>query len=211
MVTLGNNNYNIEIMMKRYWQNYLLPSLTRRGLGVGLLLALLAFTACSSDDDKKVDDLTVQQLAGLWAADYAENKTEGDLHWTRVVADYLFRADGTGYYECFLLDGDNYVGAESARGEDGEGDFHYTISGNTVTITIDKTGEKWTMTYADGKLSDPERTAFQKATTAQQTLVEQLYGEWQKANSGKFDDDTTIKTDIKDSYTDEVARAPKRM
>ena len=117
------------------------------------MLALLAFTACSSDDDdKKVDDLTVQQLAGLWAADYAENKTEGDLTWTRVVEDYLFRADGTGYYECFLLNGDNYAGAESARGEDGEGEFHYTISGNTVTVTIDKTGEKWTMTYIKIKI-----------------------------------------------------------
>lgn len=174
-------------------------------------VALLTLTACSSDDDdNKVQEITVQQLAGLWAADYAENKTEGDLHWTRVVADYLFRADGTGYYECFLLDGENYVGAESARGEDGEGDFHYTISGNTVTITIDKTGEKWTMTCADGKLSDPERTAFQKATTAQQTLVEQLYGEWQKANSALKDDDTTIKTDVTDSYTDEPARARPR-
>jgi len=96
----------------------------------------------------------------------------------------------------------------SARGEDGEGDFHYTISGNTVTI--DKTGEKWTMTYADGKLSDPERIAFQKATTAQQTLVEQLYGEWQKANSGTKDDDTTVKTDVTDGYTDEPARVRRR-
>ena len=178
---------------------------------IWIMLALLAFTACSSDDDdNKVQEITVQQLAGLWAADYAENKTEGDLHWTRVVADYLFRADGTGYYECFLLDGENYVGAESARGEDGEGDFHYTISGNTVTVTIDKTGEKWTLTYADGKLSDPERIAFQKATTAQQTLVEQLYGEWQKANSGTKDDDTTVKTDVTDSYTDEPARVRRR-
>ena len=178
---------------------------------IWIMLALLAFTACSSDDDdNKVQEITVQQLAGLWAADYAENKTEGDLHWTRVVADYLFRADGTGYYECFLLDGENYVGAESARGEDGEGDFHYTISGNTVTVTIDKTGEKWTMTYADGKLSDPERIAFQKATTAQQTLVEQLYGEWQKANSGTKDDGSTIKTNVTDGYTDEPAHARQR-
>ena len=120
------------------------------------------------------------------------------------------RATGTGYYECFLLDGENYVGAESARGEDGEGEFHYTISGNTVTVTIDKTGEKWTMTYADGKLSDPERIAFQKATTAQQTLVEQLYGEWQKANSGTKDDGSTVKTDVTDSYTDEPARVRRR-
>jgi hypothetical protein len=175
------------------------------------MLALLAFTACSSDDDdNKVQEITVQQLAGLWAADYAENKTEGDLHWTRVVADYLFRADGTGYYECYLMNGENYVGAKSARSDDGKGDFHYTISGNTVTITIDKTGETWTLTYADGKLTDQEGIVFQKATTEQQTLVEQLYGEWQKANSALKDDDTTVKTDVTDSYTDEPARVRRR-
>ena len=66
------------------------------------------------------------------------------------------------------------------------------------------------MTYADGKLSDPERIAFQKATTAQQTLVEQLYGEWQKANSGTKDDGSTVKTDVTDSYTDEPARVRRR-
>ena len=176
-----------------------------------LAVALLTLTACSSDNGESKDDLTVQKLAGLWAADYAENKTEGDLHWTRVVADYLFRADGTGYYECFLLDGDNYVGAESARGEDGEGDFHYTISGNTVTVTIDKTGEKWTMTYADGKLTDTEEgIVYRKATTEQQTLVEQLYNDWKGMNSGTKDDGSTINTDVTDSYTDEPARARPR-
>jgi len=66
------------------------------------------------------------------------------------------------------------------------------------------------MTYADGKLTDPERIAFQKATTAQQTLIEQLYGEWQKANSGTKDDGSTIKTDVTNGYTDEPARAPRR-
>jgi hypothetical protein len=124
-----------------------------------------------------------------------------------VVKDYVFRADGTGYYESYMLNGNELVDAEIVRGE---GDFHYTISGNTVTVTIDATGEKWTMTYADGKLTDPERIAFQKATTAQQTLVEQLYSDWEGMNSGRKDDGTTVWTDVKDSYTDEPARAPQR-
>ena len=51
---------------------------------------------------------------------------------------------------------------------------------------------------------------FQKATTAQQTLIEQLYGEWQKANSGTKDDGSTVKTDVTDSYTDEPARVRRR-
>ena len=146
-------------------------------------------TACSSSDDesKKEEALTPQLLAGLWVAEYAENKTAGDLSWTRVVEDYLFRADGTGYYECYLMNGDNYAGTEYVRGEGG--DFHYVISGNTATVTIDKTGETWPITYADGKIIDDEPVTFQKATTAQQTLVEQLYAEWQKANSGTGGDD----------------------
>ena len=70
-----------------------------------------------------------------------------------------------------------------------EGAFHYTISGNTVSITDDKTSIKWTLTYADGKLTAQGRT-WQKATAEQQTLVNQLYGDWQASNSdtGKTDD-----------------------
>jgi hypothetical protein len=200
------------MMMKRYWQNDRLSSLAGRSLGVALLLALFAFTACSSsddEDDKKVEELTVQQLAGLWAADYAQDKTDGDLHWTRVVEDYLFRADGTGYYESYQMDGSKLVGAQSARGE---GSFHYTISGgqqgkNTVTITDDKSNKTWTLTYVDGKLTDTAGTVLQKATTEQQTLVEQLNADWVGMNSGTIDDGSTIKTDVNDSYTDEPARA----
>ena len=177
--------YNMKKIM-----NFLLMAATVCGI------SLAAASCSSSDDENKVEALTAQQLAGLWVTEYAENGTDGNVTWTRVVEDYLFLADGTGYYECYLLNGDNYAGAESARGEDGEGEFHYTISGNTVTVTIDKTGEKWTMTYADGKLTDPERIAFQKATTAQQTLIEQLYGEWQKANSGNNKDENNELNDV---------------
>lgn len=53
-------------------------------------------------------------------------------------------------------------------------------------------------------------TVYQKATTEQQTLVEQLYSEWQGMNSGNEDDGSTVKTDVNDSYTDEPARSRKR-
>ena len=210
VVTLGNNNYNIEIMMKRYWQNYLLPSLTRRGLGVGLLLALLAFTACSSDDDgnKKDDTLTAQELTGLWVAEYDQSATEDGITWTRVVEDFLFRANGTGYWEIYLLDANKLVGADGDRDTD---KTHYTISGNIVNITIDNSIIECTLTYADGKLTDTdEGVVYRKATTEQQTLVEQLYNDWKGMNSGTKDDGSTINTDVTDSYTDEPARARRR-
>ena len=89
------------------------------------------------------------------------------------------------------------------------GALHYTISGNTVTVTLDATGEKWTLTYADGKLTDPERIVFQRATTAQQAEVEEWYADWQGMNSGEDGDDSTIRTGVTDDYTDEPARAPK--
>ena len=170
-----------------------------------IMLALLAFTACGSDDDeKKAESLTVEKVAGLWMADYTSSGTDGDLHWTRVLEDYNFNADGTGYYECYLIDGSKLVGAENVRDN---GALHYTISGNTVTVTLDATGEKWTLTYADGKLTDPKRIVFQRATAAQQAEVEEWYADWQGMNSGEDGDDSTIRTGVTDDYTDEPARA----
>ena len=173
-----------------------------------LLCGASVFTSCSKDDENKSENLTPAKLAGLWVAAYADDKTEGDLHWTRVLEDFLFRGDGTGYYECYLLDGNQLVGAEADRDND---ETHYTISGNTVTITRDNSIVMWTLTYADGKLIDTdEGIVYQKATTEQQALVEQLYNDWQGINSGTKDDGSTIKTDVIDRYTDEPARVRKR-
>jgi hypothetical protein len=173
---------------------------------------MLLFAACSSSDDNKQeepkDQLTIEKLAGLWVADYAQSATEDGKTWTRVMEDFLFRGDGTGYWECYLLDGNQLVDADADRDNDAT---HYTISGNTVTITLDNSIIKWTLTYADGKLTDPEEgTVYQKATTAQQTLVEWLYSEWQGMNSGEEGDDGNLNTPVTDEYTDEPARARRR-
>ena len=158
-----------------------------------LSVAMLTLTACSSsDDENNVEALTAERLAGLWAVDYSYSGSEGDLTWNRVVEDYLFRADGTGYYECYALDGQKFVGAEMVRDD---GTFHYTISGNAVTITGDKNNTTQTLVYADGKLTLQGKT-MQKATAEQQTLIEQLYAEWQKANSGSGGDDNNYLNDV---------------
>ena len=168
----------------------------------------------ATPSNKKDDTLTPQKLTGLWVADYAQSATDDGLSWTRVVEDFLFRGDGTGYWECFLLDGNQLVGAEADRDNDAT---HYTISGNTVTVTRGNTVTrdnsiiKWTLTYADGKLTDTdEGTVYRKATTAQQTLVEWLYSEWQGMNSGEEGDDGNLNTPVTDEYTDEPARARRR-
>jgi hypothetical protein len=163
---------------------------------------MMVFSACSKDDD--VETITPEQLAGLWIADYAEDGTTEDLHWTRVIEEYVFRADGTGYYECYLLDADKLVGSEQTRDEI---EFRYTISGNTITNTDEVRNITWTLTYADGKLYDPEQIPFKKGTAEQQTFVDDLYAEWVGVNSGYYDGGSTIKTGVVDNYTDEPARA----
>lgn len=172
---------------------------------------MLLFAACSSSDDdggKKDDVLTIEKLAGLWVAEYDQSATEDGKTWTRVVEDFLFRANGTGYWEIYLLDANKLVGADANRDNDAT---HYTISGNTVTITLDNSSIECTLTYADGTLTEPETgTVYHRATTEQQTTIEQLYNEWLGMNTGTMDDGTTIKTDVSDSYTDEPARARKR-
>ena len=152
-----------------------------------------AAASCSKDDGDNVEALTAEQLAGLWVTEYAESGTDGERTWTRALEDYRFNADGTGYYESYLLDGQNYASAVLVRDE---GALHFTITGNTVSITDDKTSSHRTLTYADGKLTDSDRYVFQRATAEQQTLVEQLYGEWQKANSGDDDDKNNNLNDV---------------
>jgi hypothetical protein len=159
-----------------------------------LICGASVFTACSSssDDDNggktpepEKETLTIEKLAGLWVTDYAQSGTEGDKSWTRVVEDILFRANGTGYYECYRLDGEKLVNATSVRDN---GELHFTINDNTVTITGDENNMTQTLAYADGKLTVQGKT-LQKATTEQQTLVNQLYADWQAGNSGDDDDD----------------------
>jgi hypothetical protein len=165
--------------MKRFL-NYLLIAATVCGIS-------FAAASCSKDDDENnVEALTAERLAGLWVTEYAESGTDGERTWTRALEDYRFNADGTGYYESYLLDGQNYASAVLVRDE---GALHFTITGSTVSITDDKTSSHWTLTYADGKLTAQGRT-WQKATADQQTLVNQLYGDWQASNSdtGKTDD-----------------------
>ena len=167
-----------------------------------------AAASCSKDDGDNVEALTAERLAGLWVTEYAESGTDGERTWTRALEDYRFNADGTGYYESYLLDGQNYAGAVLVRDE---GALHFTITGNTVSITDDKTSSHWTLTYADGKLTDPnDGISVTKATTAQQTLVEWLYSEWQGMNSGEEGDDGNLNTPVTDEYTDEPARARRR-
>ena len=153
-----------------------------------LVVGAFAFTACSSSDSKDDDNvLTAEKLAGVWYANYADDQTEGDQHWTRVVEDYKFNTDGTGYLEYFQIDGNKLVDALFVRNND---KLRYTISGNTVTIAPEGMDFTFDLYYADGKLftdnggSPSPIVQYSKATAAQESEVDQLYAEWKGANSG---------------------------
>ena len=139
------------------------------------------FTSCSSDDDdeKKMENLTMELLKGLWVADYAESGTQGDKTWTRTVEAFQFSEDNTTYHESFQLNGEKLVKVTAIRDD---ATFSFSISGNTITIkgTDDKTVA---FTYADGKLTTPEGKVLQKATAEQKTFIDQLYGESSGGNS----------------------------
>ena len=169
--------------MKRFL-NFLLMAATVCGISFGA-------TACSSSDDenKEPETLTAQTLAGLWVTEYAESGTDGERTWTRALDAYRFEADGTGYYESYLTDAGKFVKATSVRDY---GTLHFTITGNTVTVKGDRSNKTQTLTYADGKLTDPEKFILQKATAEQQTLVNQLYADWQGANSGSGDENNEL-------------------
>ena len=144
-------------------------------------VAIFAFSACKINE-KTEDPLTPEMLADLWVTEYTESGRDGDITWTRVVEDYQFNADGTGYYECYLLDGNEYVKATSVRDN---GALHFTITDYFVTVKGDKGNWTQTLAYVDGILTTEQGKVFQIATTEQQTLVDQLYGDWQAANSGE--------------------------
>ena len=167
-------------MMKKFNLNLLATMI--------LVVGAFAFTACSSSDSKDDDNvLTPAKLAGVWYANYADDQTEGDQHWTRVVEDYKFNTDGTGYLEYFQIDGNKLVDALFVRDND---KLRYTISGNTVTIAPEGMDFTFDLYYADGKLftdnggSPSPIVQYSKATAAQESEVDQLYAEWKGANSG---------------------------
>ena len=174
-----------------------------------LVVGAFAFTACSSDDDNKVDDgiLTAEKLAGVWYANYADDQTEGDQHWTRVVEDYKFNTDGTGYLEYFQTDGNKLVDALFVRDND---KLRYTISGNTVTIAPEGLDFTFDLYYADGKLTSDNGGSpspivqYSKATAAQESEVDQLYAEWKGGNSGYEDNVVNLSQSHLSNFPSEI-------
>ena len=163
-------------------------------LAAALICGASVFTACTSDDDNPVNPTTPPtELLYQWITDYEEEDTEGDgVTVDHAVKVYEFFDDGTGYYECYLLNNGELEFVEYARGENG--DFTYTVSGNQVTITLidefDEQEPTWTLTFADGQLTDPDGRVYRHSTEAERKQILEWYVEWHGGNTG--DDKGTI-------------------
>ena len=64
-----------------------------------------------------------------------------------------------------------------------------------MTVKGDRSNKTQTLTYADGKLTAQGKNLL-KATAEQQALVDQLYADWQGANSGDDDDNNNGLNDV---------------
>lgn len=98
------------------------------GLFLVMLLTMVAFTACSSDDD---DEVKVQDtsIVGSWQED---DTTDGTWVWT-------FKKNGTGY--CHVTD------PSQKSNPDYTFTFNYTYDGKTLVISGEEDGKTYTDTY----------------------------------------------------------------
>jgi hypothetical protein len=148
--------------------------------GLGMLSSCEKFEAANRD------------VQCQWICDFAEEgiSARTGLEYNRVVEVYEFFENGTGYYECYLLNGDELVSANYVRGENGN--FRYEVEGDldlrstvakknaqvSLDITVyllDRSWTPWTVRYADGLITDGEGGVFTPATEAQREQILQLY------------------------------------
>ena len=172
-----NNMQRILVSMRiMLW--VLAAALIISGLGV--------LTSCEKFEEANHDILC------QWICDHAEEgiSARTGLKYSRVVEVYEFFENGTGYYECYLLNGDELVSANYVRGENGN--FRYDVEGgldlrSTVAkknahicldltiFLLDRSWTPWTVRYADGLITDGEGGVFTPATEAQREQILQLY------------------------------------
>ena len=144
-----------------------------------IISGLGVLTSCEKFEEANHDILC------QWICDYAEEGicAGNGLEYNRVVEVYTFFEKGTGYYECYLLNGDELVSADYVRGENGN--FRYDVDGDLdlrstvakknaqvrLDITmylLDRSWHPWTVRYADGLITDDEGCVFTPATEEQQ-------------------------------------------
>jgi len=132
-----------------------------------IFVALLAFTACTNDDNPvEVDD----NVTGSWICQYAEEGyTWLDDPYDYVVQYYRFHDDGTGFYEIYYFKDNELMLLDYGR--DWYEDFIYTAKGGQVKVTYQLDEISWTLSYANGQLTDQQGHRFAPSTEEQDEQV----------------------------------------
>ena len=177
MKFLIRNNMKKTLLSMKIMQWVLAAILMTSGLGM--------LGSCQQIVEEQMQDVVCQ-----WVADYTlENvDPETGLAFNRVVEVYEFSEKNEGFYECYLLNGDELVNAEYVRGENG--DFHYDLDGaidlrstmkqRKLDICLDvwiyllDRSSVWTVKYDDGFLDDGDHI-FTPSTEAQREQILKWY------------------------------------
>jgi hypothetical protein len=150
-------------------------------LAATLICGASVFTSCSSDDNPVTPIIPSKDLLYQWVVDYDVEDIEGNgVTVDHVMKVYEFFADGTGYYEYYLLNKGELEFVEYLRGFNG--DFTYTVSNNMVTIKLldefDELEPIWELTFTDGRLIDPDDRIFRHSTDAEREQIFEWYTMW---------------------------------
>ena len=150
-----------------------------------MISGLGVLTSCEKIEEANQDVLC------QWITLFAEEGIASDtgLAYNQVAEVMEFFGNGTGYYECYLLNGDELVGAPYVRGENGN--FRYEVEGGLdlrstvaqknahvhldITMFLRSEFYYWSVRYADGVIIDDNGCVFTPATAAQQAQILQWY------------------------------------
>ena len=162
--------------MKKCMQWVLAAALMISGLG--------ALTSCEKFEEANQDVLC--QWINIFAEEGIDLET--GLPYNQVAEVMEFFENGTGYYECYLLNDDELVCAEYVRGKNGN--FRYEVEGGLdlrstvaqknphvrldITMFLLSEFYYWTVRYEDGVITDGNYV-YTPATAAQQAQIRQWY------------------------------------
>ena len=133
-----------------------------------LSVALLALTACSNDDNP-AEEVT-DNVTGSWICQYAEEGyTWLDDPYDYVVQYYRFHDDGMGFYEIYYFKDNELILLDYGR--DWYEDFIYSAKGGQVQVTYEFDEVSWTLSYANGQLTDQQGHRFAPSTEEQDEQV----------------------------------------
>lgn len=162
-------------------------------MAVAMLCCVAAMNSCVPGGD--ISPKSPKDLVGDWVTEYPEDGVFEGAAYDRVIEHYSFSLNESGYFEQFLLNDNELLGAKYARGP--KASFRYRLVGTgDIGVMAASDGHYWKMKLADGVLIDPaDNTEYTRATELMKKqmtflvnclepewLAEQLIGKWMIAD-----------------------------